>query len=457
MEKTNFLYKNPFFEGINNVHFVGVVGISLSALARLSISFGLRVSGSDMTSSAETRALEWLGAKIYLGHSASSVADDVDMLVYSGAIPTDNPEIIRAKEMGIPIVERSQYLAEISKLYDHTIAIAGSHGKTTTTSMIGYIFSKAKLYPTVHVGGLSVDYGNLMIGKDKIFVTEACEYRNSFGYLVPETAVVTNIDNDHLDYYKTKQNLVAAFQYFGHNTIRNLFVYSGRKFRATNKSYSIISVGYHDSQDVIAKDIVATKTGYKFSVNYCGEDLKQFEIKLYGKHNVYNALFAIAVAYSYGIKRRVIKRALRKFRGVRRRYEVVAKNKKYVTISDYAHHPTEIRKSILGLKAHFGKILVVFQPHTYSRTRILLPDFADAFVHANAVIVYKTYPAREDYDAKGDAKTLYQAIHHNRKQYVDNIDDLPQVIAEMVDKYNIGAVVLMGAGDMPALMSAKSK
>ncbi len=451
MENIIRTHNNSFFVNIKSVHFVGIGGISLSALARLTRAMGINVTGSSIEENKETVAVAKQGMIVHIGHNADNVPPDCDMLVYSGAVPETNPEIVRARQMRIPVVERSVYLGEIAKLYDHVIAIAGSHGKTSTTALIGHIFVTAKLNPTIHIGGQSVSYGNLRIGSQRFFITEACEYRESMKYILPNTCVISNVDNDHLDYYQTYDRVVHAFQRFADSASDHLIVGSGRKFRRVNRSAAMHSVGLSNKQDMYAKDIVSTKRGSSFSVINHGQDIGRFEIRQWGRHNVHNALYAIKVAKLYGISDKIIRKALKTFKGVERRYEYIGNYRHIPVISDYAHHPTEIYSSIAGLKKHFHNVLVVFQPHTYSRTRLLLRDFCTAFRMANSVIIYRTYPAREEYDQYGDEKTLYQALSVRNKYVAEDMAELAQCIDVVLDVDDIDAICYMGAGDLPLI------
>ncbi len=434
---------------IRNIHFVGIGGISMSALAHLSLHLGYNVSGSDISINEEVDKLQRIGVGVAIGHKKENIDTSIELVVYSGAISRDNPELKEAKVRKLPILERSEFLGEIAKIYDKVIAVAGSHGKTTTTAMIGHIFKLAKLNPTIHLGGNVLDFGNLNIGGREYFITEACEYRNSMKYIYSDTAVITNVDNDHLDYYKTEKNLVKAFQNFANQAKTNLIVGSERKFRQIGRESELISVGLNKNQNLYANNIRKTKKGFIFYVIRDGENLGKFKLNIWGKHNIRNSLYAIAVGLKYGIPLKVIKKAIKTFQTVDRRYQKIGKYKGITVISDYAHHPTEIRNSIHGLKSHFERVFVVFQPHTYSRTKILLKDFSSAFKGVKNLVVYKTYPAREKYDHKGDEKALFDAIKNNKKYLADSVEDIFSYIDGVIEIGKIDAIVVMGAGDLP--------
>jgi len=434
---------------IRNIHFIGIGGISMSALARLCIHLGYNVSGSDLVINDEVDKLQRLGVGIGIGHKRNNIDGMTDLVVYSGAINNNNEELKEANLRKLPIIERSEFLGLICNNYKKVIAISGSHGKTTTTAIIGHIFKSAKLNPTIHLGGNTKEFGNLYIGGNDYFITEACEYRNSMQYIYSDTAVVTNIDNDHLDYYKTEKNLVKAFQKFANNSSSCLVVGSSRKFRQQNRQSKLISAGFNNNQTIFATNIRMTKKGYIFNVIYNHKNLGKFKLNIWGKHNIKNAIFAIAVALQYNISLKRIKQAVKTFDGVSRRYQVLGKYKNIKIVSDYAHHPTEIRNSISGIKTHYKNVLLVFQPHTYSRTKLLIKDFAGAFRGVKDLIVYKTYPAREFYDDKGDEKTLFNVITNKSKLLAYDKKEVFGYIDGLVKKHKIDIIVVMGAGDLP--------
>ncbi len=452
MENKDIVQNNTNFEKIKKVHFVGIGGVSVSALARLSMDLGMTVSGSDVVTTICLYNLQREGVGIHIGHLDSNIPEGCDLVVYSGAVDKRNIELVTARKLGIPTMERSEYLALLASRYDNVIAVSGSHGKTSTTAMIGHIFAVAKLNPTVHLGGTSLNFGALRLGGKGVFVTEACEYRESMGTLNPNTTVITNIDNDHLDYYKTKKNLISAFQRLDHKTKDNVVVGSERLLRWKYRTNNLVSAGLNAKQDVYAYDITQKDNGYVFKISAYGKSLGKFRLNQYGKHNVRNAVFAISVALLYGISHRTIKKALKTYKGVERRYERVSTFGSIPIISDYAHHPTEIDSSLRGLKSHFNNILVVFQPHTYSRTKILLDQFAKCFADAKTVIIYPTYPARERYDASGDEKTLYNAITNKDKYLAEDTQAVRDIVCECSRHKKYDCIVLMGAGDMPQLL-----
>ena len=350
-----------------HVFFIGIGGISMSGLAKMVINSGGQVSGSDISYSSELGNLKEMGAEIYIGHNAKNISLDIDLVVFSGAIQENNPEIVKARELSIDIIERSEFLGIITQEYSHVIAISGTHGKTTTTAMLGHIFMCAGLNPTIHLGGVSNNLDtNTRLGGKEYIIVEACEYRESFKYLSPETLVVTNIDADHLDYYKDIQDIMGAFA------------------RLISRSSSVIMPKGieipHNEKIEVCKDIVVTTQGiydsaYKYTVEYLGKNIGEFRLNQIGVFNITNSLFAIATALKYGIDVNVIRHALSTFTGVKRRFETIAKVDDIPIIIDYAHHPTEISNSIDGIYSVYNNPLIIFQPHTYSRTLKLFEDF----------------------------------------------------------------------------------
>lgn len=421
-----------------SIYFIGIGGISMSGLAKLMLKLGAKVKGSDAGRGKEINILLSRGVEIFNIHSSSNITGDIDLIVYSGAIKEDNPELCRARELHIPTLERSEFLGIIARRYRRVIAISGTHGKTTTTAMLGYILHRAKLNPTMHLGGESVNLGgNTIIGGDDYFVVEACEYRNSFRKLKPSIGVITNIEVDHLDFYPD------------FDSIRNAFMGFAKKSQILVCSQDI-DIG-HSHAVVIGRDwrvgeIEAIGGGYNFNVYYLGEFYATFRLNCIGVHNVSNALFAIAIADILRVKKEIIIEALSDFMGVERRYERIAQFNNCDIIIDYAHHPTELQASIAGIKSVYKKILCVFQPHTYSRTQKLFDDFVETLSCEGDVAIYKTYPAREDEIPGGRAIDLYHALKNARKAYFDSFASIIDYIFTCSLEYD--CILVLGAGDL---------
>lgn len=414
----------------------------MNALAYFLLKQGFVVSGSDEKRSLLTEALEKRGVYIYYKHSESNVAN-ADIVVYSHAISQKNPELTYAKEMGLKIISRGELLGLISKDYSSVIAVSGTHGKTTTTSMIAEVFKNAGLKPTFHIGGTPKNLKkSFHIGEKSFFITEACEYKNSYHYLNPKYGVVLNIEQDHLDFFKNYENIVKSFRKFSrkcenvicHNLLEGIF----RKATTFGQ--------YHG--DCKAKNIRQWKREkYKFDCYYKDEFVGLVKLKIFQKHNIDNALAAVAVSKANGIDNKVIIKSLNDFRGVKRRFEILGKINGAEIIIDYAHHPTAIKDAIETAKKVANKLIVIFQPHTYSRTKKLMKDFAASFCDAGEVVIYKTYPAREVFDIEGDALTLYNSLPTSLcKSYFEDYSLMKSYIISRIGKEDI--VLILGAGDI---------
>ena len=428
----------------NRIHFIGIGGISMSGLAKMLICDGYKVSGSDIGNDKEIGILKALGAQIFHSHEKSNISKDIDLVVFTGAIKEDNPELIEAKRLGIRVMERSEFLGQISRMYNKVIAISGTHGKTTTTAMLAEIFTLARLNPTIHLGGESIGLkGNTIIGGKEYFIVEACEYRESFRYLNPYIGVVLNVDLDHLDYYKNFEHIKSAFQNFADKS-RN--VICGSSCNITH--HHIDSVSDMSVEDGVwrVENIEGYAGGYSYNVYYGKSFFGSFRLNMIGLHNVYNSLFAIATANKCGISKDIIAEALASFKGVERRYESIARLGNCNVIIDYAHHPTELKNSVEGISGVYNRVLYVFQPHTYSRTLKLFDEFIEVLDGLSDLVIYKTYPAREEVINGGTAKDLFDALTVVNKFYLDNESELLQFINSKRDVYD--CVLVLGAGDI---------
>jgi len=425
--------KNINLDKIRRVHFTGIGGIGVSAIARMMLAEGKIVSGSDTSDSAIIEELRKLGAKIFLGHSADNVADDVDLLVYTPAVAADNPELKKAAKMGIPMLSYPEMLGLISK-DKYTIAVSGAHGKTTTTAMIAKILIDAKYDPTVIVGSLLKDNrSNFVSGKSQYFVVEACEYKKSFLNLNPKIIVITNIDNDHLDYYGNLENIKKAFGEFATKLGEDGFLIC-------------------DPNDENLKEIIK-KTKAKI-IDYTKVS-NNFNLKIPGGHNVKNAQAAMAVARILNIGEKETLNSLNDFTGTWRRFEFKGKTKNGVSVyDDYGHHPTEIKATLKGAREFFGplaggkKVWCVFQPHLYSRTKFLFGDFGKSFGDADEIILADIYAAREPKDESINSRMLAEEITKNggKTRYMESFDKIAGFLAENARKGDI--VITMGAGDI---------
>jgi UDP-N-acetylmuramate--alanine ligase len=355
------------------IHFIGINGASMSALAQIAKNDGHSISGSDITLS---------------GHNPLSV-HNAELVVYSSAITSDNCELVEARRLKIPTLSRSEYLAKLSKEYDTFFAICGCHGKTTTTAMLYYTLKN--LTPTLHVGAEM----DCEIGKKGIFISEACEYKKSFLSLYPDFTIFTNVDYDHPDCYNSLKELKETYLQFYKQSSTCFINADDKHSKFLLKRKNTISYGFSQDAEFSARSLRPTPFGYTFDVHYKTHLLSTFTLNVKGRHNVYNALGAIACAFSFGVSKNDIRSGIIKFEGVRRRNEFLGKIGECDVYTDYAHHPTEIINQLALLTSFYKSTAVIFQPHTYSRTANLLYDFAYALSKADCVILLPTFASRE--------------------------------------------------------------
>ncbi|MBQ1407538.1 MAG: UDP-N-acetylmuramate--L-alanine ligase [Eubacterium sp.] len=443
-------------EKYKNVHCIGIGGIGLSAIAEILLSRGYNVSGSDMKESLITDHLAQLGARIYIGHRAENV-EDAELLIYSAAIADSNPEIVRAKERGIPMASRAEVLGQLMSEFGTSIAISGTHGKTTTTSMVSLILAQAGLDPTILVGGSLAEIGgNVQVGHGNYFVTEACEYRDSFLELRPKIEIILNIDSDHLDYFKDIEHIVRSFETFAGYVPESGFIiaYDSNPFvsRVIKDHPNVITYGYSDNSTYYATDVTFVDGMPKFHVHHYGEDMGELSLSIPGEHNILNSLAAIACADLLGVDRDIIFRTLNKYTGIQRRFDVKGTFGKGIKlVDDYAHHPTEIQATLAAAeKVPHGKLWCIFQPHTYTRTLALFDRFADAFEKADVLILADIYAAREKDIYNISSEKLAQAIReaHPGKEvyYMKDFTEIADFVRANAVKGDL--VMTMGAGDV---------
>ena len=417
-----------------HVHFIGIGGISMSGLAQIILKEGFTVSGSDARESALTDQLAALGATVTYPQRAENITPDIDVIVYTAAIHEDNPEYAAAKASGKPMLSRAEFLGQLMNNYARSVAVAGTHGKTTTTSMITHILLAAEADPTISVGGiLKVIDGNIRVGSSDCFVTEACEYTNSFLHFYPKYSVVLNVEAEHLDFFKDYDDIRHSFHRFLANTASDgAMIINGeipdRETLTQGLSAQVITYGFDESCDVYATDISYNDFG---CASFLAHDQKRLSealrIRLPGRHNVSNALAACAVATQMGISALAIADGLAAFTGTDRRFqykgtlhrqqsEGASAGAAITVVDDYAHHPTEIRatlhaaRNICDAGSDKRRIVCVFQPHTYSRTKAFLDDFADALSLADMVVVADIYAARETDNLGVSAKDILDRL-----------------------------------------------
>ncbi len=439
-------------DGVKKIHLIGIAGSGMRAIANILIHQGYTVSGSDVTESAVTRRFSDLGATIYIGHKAEYV-EGVDAVVRSTAIREDNVELARARELGITILHRSDI---VKAVIDTTtgIAVAGAHGKTTTTSMLGQIFVEGKKGPTIIIGG-EVDYlqGSSCLGKGEYSIAEADESDGSFLKLHPKAIVITNIENDHMDHYQTMENLLKAFEEFvenmpldgvavvcGDNALIQGIMKKGKR--------TFVSYGLNDTNEYWADNIHYDKGILIYTIRHGAEVIGDISLQVPGIHNVLNSLGAYVMATQKGISLEDIQSALLKFKGAKRRFETKGHAAGVWVVDDYAHHPTEIEatlKAAKGLEEY--RVVCVFQPHRYTRTSLLLNEFATAFEQADVLYITDIYSAGEDPIEGIDGHSIPDIIKEKTGKevhYIPNVEDVPQILASAVKSHDL--VITMGAG-----------
>jgi UDP-N-acetylmuramate--alanine ligase len=437
----------------NRIHFIGIGGTGMSGIAKILMDMGYKVSGSDLKESEALHRLQDTGAKVHIGHRASNVAG-ADLVVLSSAIPSTNPEYIEAVESNIPVVHRADILS-LLMAPKKGIAISGAHGKTTTTSMISLILEKSGLDPTVVIGGELNDIGgNATLGMGDYLVAEADESDGSFLKLTPFIAVVTNIENDHLDYYKNMENMKAAFKKFISNIKEGGFAVLGTDNENVRNIIKDIdreyySYGINFAADYMPKNIKIDGMRTLFDVYFRENFLGTVELHVPGMHNISNATAAVAIGKRLGIDFDKIAGALKTFRGVQRRFQIIGDINNIKVIDDYGHHPTEIKATLKAARScNPRKIYAIFQPHRFTRTKILADEFGTAFSDADEVIITRIYSAGENPIPGVSSKLIYDAVKRNGIQitYIEEKRDIPDSI---IGKLQPGDFVLtIGAGDI---------
>jgi len=440
-----------------HIHFVGIGGISMSGLAEFLFRNGYKVTGSDVAESYITRDLESKGIPVTIGHKASNV-EGADLVVYTAAIITNgqNPEMEQANKLNIPTMNRAVLLGQIMEGFPHAIAISGTHGKTTTTSMLSIIMDRANLDPTIFLGGkLDEIGGNVKIGNSPYFLAEACEFSGSFLEMHPYIAVILNIDNDHLDYFKDMEHLYQSFLNFANLVPMGGCVVGCADDPLVDKllkeiKRDVVSYGIKEKADWMADEIKYDSMGCpSFHAVYKGHDMGWFTLRVPGKHNVYNALASIAVAWISGISREVIYQALASYKGTHRRFEIKGKVGGVTVIDDYGHHPAEIKATLAAAQNYpHNKLWCVFQPFTFSRTKLLFDEFVDAFDDADEVIITDIMGGREQDTGLIHAADLVEAIKAKGKscRHLPTFDDVVNFLSSNTQFGDV--VITTGCGNV---------
>jgi len=445
------------FDFIKNkrVHFIGIGGISMSALAEILLEKNFQVSGSDTKSSKTTERLKSKGAKIYIGQISKNITPDINLVVYTAAISENNEELLQAQNLKIPLMDRAEFLGEIMKGHKYNVAVSGTHGKTTTTSMLSSITLEANIDPTILVGGnLDIIGGNVRIGNSPYFITEACEYKESFLKFFPFIGVILNIDADHLDYYKDIDEIQKAFIKFAKLIPQEGYLVCCADDKRmgeviSNANCNIISYGI-ERGEVTAKNILFDGEGRAlFEVYKSDKKLFSLNLSVPGKHNILNALASISVSLILNISIDNIKEGLKNFKGTHRRFEIKGKRKGVVVIDDYAHHPTEIKATLNTARNYpHERIVCVFQPHTFSRTISLFKEFTAAFDNVDELILADIFAAREKDTGEVSSSMLCDELV-KRGINCRNIKDFNSIIQYLNDILKEGDILLtIGAGDI---------
>ena len=449
------VYTTPILHKKHRVHFVGIGGIGMSGIAEVLLNSGYVVTGSDLQESEATRRLRALGASVFVGHQEANLAGNPSVVVISTAVKYSNPEVLEARRRHIPVVPRAEMLAELMRM-KYGVAVAGSHGKTTTTSMIAAVLSTAGLDPTMVIGGRVHMLGtNAKTGQGEFLVAEADESDGSFLLLSPTIAVVSNIDKEHMDFHQTMERLNESFL-----TFINKIPFYGLAVLCIDDAnvHGLMSkvrkrfatYGLSAEADFSAQELKMSSSGVEFTALHQGQSLGRLRLHLPGRHSATNAMAAVAVAFELEIPFKQVTDALGAFTGIHRRFEIKGEPNGILVIDDYGHHPTEIRATIGAIRDSWKRPLtVVFQPHRFTRTRDLFDEFLTAFEGADRLVLTEIYPAGEDPIPGATGEALYQAIKRKGHLDVQFVPDKSDIVAQLVDDLKTGDMALtLGAGDI---------
>ncbi len=441
-------------ESYKNIHFIGIGGVSMSGLAMYLQREGFTVTGSDRDRSDTTNTLENLGIKVFYGHDEKNITDETEVICFTSAISKENPELVEAKRRGIYCAERAELLGKVMERFKYPISIAGTHGKTTTTSLVASVLLTAKVNPTITVGGfLPAIEGNFRLGSNDYFVVETCEYCDNFLWLKPHSAIILNTELDHTDYFKSEEQYYESFNKFAKNVQKDGCVVINKGISDYEKvvegvEAKIITIGFEDA-DYTARNVEYTSNLNRFDLYKGDEFVGKIETQVKGEHNVLNSLCTFALCDNLGIDINSIIEGLEVFSGINRRLQFKGNIEGVDVYDDYAHHPTEIKATLSTVKnMGYKNIYVIFQPHTYSRTKSLLQEFATSFTEATKVIFVDIYSAREVFDETVSSEQLSKLVHNYSKNgvYADSFlcaKDFAENLAQAGD-----VVLTMGAGDV---------
>ncbi len=435
----------------NHIYFIGIGGISMSALAEIMIDEGNRVSGSDRSPSHIIKKLESLGAKIYINHERKNITEDIDLVVYTSAISNDNPELLRAQELNLNIMDRAEFLGLIMKKYKNAVCISGTHGKTTTTGMVSSILIETDMKPTIFLGGeMDSLGGNLLRGSYDIMLTEACEYKRNFLKFNPTMEIILNIEEDHLDYYKNLEDIESAFVEYAQKIPQtgHLIVNEKHKMLFKNIKCNVITFGSDNNADYYPENISLMPVP-SYTLMHKGQRIEDISLKVFGEHNILNSVAAAAAVLSLGVDSETIKNGLSDFKGTHRRYEYKGDYNGASIIDDYAHHPSEMKATLKTAKSYTsGKVITVFQPHTFTRTKKLLNEFAEALTHTDEVILLDIYAAREKDNGEIHSKDIIVKMNDMNKggYYAESFQAAADIIKSLASEGD--TIITMGAGNV---------
>lgn len=434
-----------------HIYFIGIGGISMSALAEIMLHEKIKVSGSDRNNSRIIDKLKLAGATIYIDHNSKNISEDIDLLVYTSAISDDNIELLRAKELNIPIMDRAEFLGAVMKNYNHSICVSGTHGKTTTTGMLSSILIETDLDPTIFLGGeMDSLGGNLLHGSYELLLTEACEYKRNFLKFNPTIGVILNIEEDHLDYYKDIKDIERAFLEFAQKlpSDGHLIVNVVNKDLFNNIDCNLVTFGLNSDADYYADNISLTPEP-KYTLMHKGNKVTEVKLKVFGQHNILNSLAAFASCLALGVQKETIAKGLSNFKGTHRRYEYKGDLNGAKIIDDYAHHPSEMIATLNTARPYTkGKIITVFQPHTYTRTKKLLEGFVEALTLSDEVVLLDIYAAREINTGEIHSKDIINKMKILSKEaiYAESFSKAAEAVRSLVSSGD--TVITMGAGNV---------
>lgn len=449
------MYQINFNQPIH-VHFIGIGGISMSALAEILLQEGFTISGSDSKASDLTASLEAKNVHIFYEQIASNISSDIDLVVYTAAIREDNPEYMEVVKQNIPMLTRAQLLGQIMDNYQNSIAVAGTHGKTTTTSMMSQILLDADTDPTISVGGILPSIqGNLRVGNSEVFISEACEYTNSFLNFHPKYSIILNVEAEHLDFFKDLDDIRNSFRIFASNTLdHGVTIINGEipnwQELVAGQPQKIITYGFDPSFDYYATDIQFNeKACATYTVMKQDNPLFSVSLGVPGRHNISNSLAVIALSCEMKLSKEAILSGLNHFSGANRRFQYKGQVNGVTVVDDYAHHPTEINATLTAAANYpHERLVVAFQPHTYSRTKAFLPEFAEVLSQADVVVLADIYAARETNTYGVSSQDLLNLLKEKgcEAYYFPSFEEIEEFLLK--NSLNGDLLITMGAGNI---------